>query len=161
MKYFIVLLLTLTFTSCNEKVEKAAEAQEEQADHDHDHHDHDHHDHGHAAPNGGILTGIGDHSASLEWLIEENQFKLFIFDGCAEKPIRVADKELKININTNEDKMLTLLPVTNELTGEKPGDANTFTAKISGITKEEISGISVQSVTIQGINYSNVNLETN
>ena len=159
MKYFIALLFIFTLTSCNEKVEQVAQTQEEHADHEHHDNEHHDHEHAHAAPNGGILTDIGDHSASLEWLIEEGKFKLFIFDGCAEKPIRVAHENLKINVKDDAEKTLTLLPVTNKLTGEKPGDSNTFMANADNLNKEKISAILVQSIKIQGIDYTNVNLE--
>ena len=148
MKYLITLFTLLLFSSCNEKTAKLPEVQNEH-----------HEEHGHVAPNGGVLTDVGDHSASIEWLIEEGLFKLYIFDGCAEKPIRIAQKEMQVTMMTDAEKQITLTPVTNKLTGEKPGDANTFSAEVKNLSKDKIFNILVHSVTIQGIDYENIKLE--
>ena len=154
MKYLLTLLLCLSLASCNENSSKAAHSHDDHAEHEH----HDHHEHAHEAPNGGVLTDVGDHSASIEWLIEDGQLKLFVFDGCAEKPIRLAQKEVTVKVKAGEEKLLTLQAATNKLTGEKPGDSNTFTIT-TDLTKEKISDLSVQSVNIQGIDYKNLNLD--
>jgi len=156
MKYIFTLFLLLLLTSCSENVEKAGDgkANDNVAEHDHDHDDEHHHE----APNGGILTEVGEHAASLEWLVEDGQFKIYIFDGCAEKPIRLTQTEVNVTVKTDKENALVLKAVTDKLSGEKPGDANTFTSPAPNLSTEKISSISVQSVTIQSINYKNVNL---
>ncbi|MCM8531122.1 MAG: hypothetical protein NE330_08190 [Lentisphaeraceae bacterium] len=150
MKIFLLVMSAFLLTACNENTSKTANTSQNE-EHQHDH--------GHMAPNGGVLTEIGDHSASLEWLIEDGQFKVFIFDGCAEKPIRVAQEKLKVSVKADNEKILVLAPVTNKLTGEEPGDSNTFHADASGLSKESILGLSLSYVTIQGIDYKNINLK--
>ena len=156
MKYLIIFLAVLLLNSCGEKKVEEAHVKKEDTKVEETHDDHSHE---HAAPNGGILTEVGEHHASLEWLIEENQLKVYIFDGCAEKPIRLAQKEILVSVKTDKGSELKLLPVKNALTGEKEGDANTFAADAPNLSKDKISSISVHSVTIQGINYKNVNLK--
>lgn len=158
MKYFLTFLLIFTLTSCNEKIDKA-ENDKKYAEENHQEDESSDHEHSHEAPNGGVLTEVGEHAASLEWLVEDGQFKIYIFDGCAEKPIRVAQKEIKVVLKVDEEKEISLTPVTNKLTGEKPGDSNTFAADVSDLSKEKISAITVHSVAIQGIDYKNVNLK--
>ena len=62
-------------------------------------------------------------------------------------------------LKVDEEKEISLTPVTNKLTGEKPGDSNTFAADVSDLSKEKISAITVHSVAIQGIDYKNVKLK--
>ncbi|MCM8536053.1 MAG: hypothetical protein NE334_08970 [Lentisphaeraceae bacterium] len=149
MKILFLIVLAFTLTACNENARNVETTVIiESID-----------DHSHQAPNGGVLTEIGDHSASLEWLIEDGQFTLYIFDGCAEKPIRVAQEKLTISVMDEQEKELVLVPVTNKLTGEKPGDSNTFYAEVANLSKENISSLSVKAVTIQGMDYKNINLK--
>ena len=66
--------------------------------------------------------------------------------------------KVTVKVKAGEEKLLTLQAATNKLTGEKPGDSNTFTIT-TDLTKEKISDLSVQSVNIQGIDYKNLNLD--
>ena len=160
MNYLLSIFIFLLLISCSENT-KTVEADKSQGEQTEQVDNEEHEEHHHEAPNGGILTEVGEHAASLEWLIEEGQLKVYIFDGCAEKPIRVAQLEVKVSIKADKEQELTLSPVTNKLTGEKPGDSNTFSVAVSDLNKEKISAISVQSITIQGIDYKDVNLEVN
>lgn len=150
MKFFLTFLLFISLMSCDNKVDSVKE--QAQVDQHEEEHSHD-------APNGGILTEVGEHTASLEWLIEEGQFKIYIFDGCAEKPIRIAQEKIEVSMKVEEEKKFKLAALTNKLTGEKPGDANTFYTEVTELDKEKISSITVHSISIQGIDYKNINLE--
>ena len=76
MKYLFIFISFLFLTACKENNEKAEHKTPTEIAHDQDEEGHSH-----EAPNGGVLTEVGGHSASVEWLIEDGQFKLFIFDG--------------------------------------------------------------------------------
>ena len=72
MKYLLVILFCLLVTSCNKKSNNHDHHGHDHSDHDHSH---EHHVHSHEPPNGGVLTELGDHSANLEWVIEEGKLK--------------------------------------------------------------------------------------
>ena len=154
MKYLITIILFSLLASCSKKAEQA----KNDKGHDAKVVSHDT-EHSHNSPNGGELTELGEHEASLEWLIEEGQIKIYIFDGCAEKPIRIAQKEIKVTVKADNETQLTLIPLTNKLTGEKPGDSNTFSASVKDLKQEKISAINVHSLSIKGIDYINVKLK--
>lgn len=114
----------------------AAKSPEKHAD------DHDHgHGHTHTAPHGGTLIALGDHFAHLEFVLAADTGKLtiYVLDGEAEKPIRVAHPELNLSIRKPGDAAeleLTLPAIANALTGEKSGDTSEFS-----VTDERLKGV--------------------
>lgn len=154
MKFLSVLLLFLILCACSKNTEKTEtpKNQREQTQQEKEEHHHD-------ALNGGILTELGEHAASLEWLLEEGVLKLYIHDGCAEKPIRISQEQIQVTVKAEKTLQFFLSAETNKLTGEKPGDSNTFSVKAPELNKEKISDISVHFITIKGMDYKSVNLK--
>lgn len=81
--------------------------------------------HEHKAPHKGTLIEFGEEFAHLEIVIDQATGKIsaWVLDGEAEKPVRVAQKEIEIKA---KDFSVTVKAVANELSGEKVGDTSEF-----------------------------------
>jgi hypothetical protein len=91
--------------------------------------------HAHTAPHQGTLISLGDHFAHVELLIDpkEGSATVYVLDGEAEKPVRITQKEILIqisgigpNVDPQTQGELLLHAVTNPLTGETEGDTSQF-----------------------------------
>jgi hypothetical protein len=110
------------------------------------------HAHAHSAPNGGTLVALGEHFAQLEFVLDapSGTLTLRVFDGCAEKPIRIAQPEIRLTLRGAAEPLDERLPaVVSPLSGEKAGDAAMFEARIDALTAApravgEIAEISVR-----------------
>jgi hypothetical protein len=98
--------------------------------------------HEHRAPHGGNLVEIGEEFAHIELVLDAKSGKLtaYVLDGEAEKSVRIAQKILKLQINTTKGSPITLQlkAVTNPLTGDKTGDSSEFavtSAKLRNLKK--------------------------
>ncbi len=133
---------------------------------DHGHKDHGHKDHGHKdhahkheAKYGGALVGLGDHKAHLEFVIDADQKKFFmyIWDGEVEHPIRIKAENVAVKIK--DGPTLTLDAQANENTGEKVGDSSTFAcdlADLKGMTKfdAELPDITIRDETHKDVHFN-------
>ena len=115
--------------------------------------DDDHDAHVHEPMFGGALHPLGDHFANLEVLLESDggTLSVFVLDGCAENPIRIATPEIVVRVaalgpaagpltTLPEAFEMTLRPVESDLTGERVGAAAKFVAqseRLVGMTKLE------------------------
>lgn len=120
----------------------------------------DDHHHQHAAPHGGVLVPLGDHAANVEFVLhpDEGTLTAYIFDGCAEKPIRIGQREIRLELAGAPAPAgaLELKPVANALTGEAVGDSSEFTltaVALKGATR--LSG-RITTITIRGIEFRDV-----
>ncbi len=115
----------------------------------------DHSGHVHTAPHGGTLVALGDHvgNAEVQLDAETGTLTVWLLDGCAEKPVRVADPSLSMIVvphsseGDGEEMVFALGAVANELTGEEVGNTSQFSLqsdRLMGI--EEFHGqlVSVQ-----------------
>lgn len=153
MKIFLLLLLSLfLYTSCGK---------EDVHDHSHEGHNHASHgqekEHSHKAPYGGVLHELDGHKASLEWLVEKDSLKLYIHDGCAERDIRIQQKDVSAIIKTADGEQEILLePIVSDISGNKLGDSSAFQNTQDGVKFEAIEVIKVKLIEIQGITYENL-----
>ena len=126
-------------------------------EHDHDHEGHDHEGHAHKAPHGGTLVAIGSHFAHVEVVVdaETGRISAYVLDGEAERPIRIAQKNLPIKVKLLDGPeprgmAFNLEAVANTLTGETAGDTSEFSLtndKLKGVTRFEGTILSLE---IQG-----------
>lgn len=125
----------------------------------HDHKDHGHKDesnsggHSHDAKFGGVLVELGDHEAHVELNVDAVQKKviLYVWDSHVENAVRIEQPSVLVKITGGDE--LTLAAVENENTGEKPGDASTFTCPIDKLAGKTSIEATVQSITIKGQTY--------
>jgi hypothetical protein len=91
--------------------------------------------HAHAAPHGGTLVELGSHVAQVELLLDSatGQITLFLFDGHAQHPLRIAAPRIEITVAPTDPQgppvIFDLLPVANPLTGETTDDTSQFQAR--------------------------------
>jgi hypothetical protein len=162
-KYSIATLtaaLVLTIGGCEGN--SAHDQHKHDADHEQgDHHDHDH-PHAHAAPHGGALVELGDHEAHIELVrdIERAELVLYVFDAHAENSVRVAHEGLTLSVQTStgESHEVTLLPVSNQLTGESPGDASEFRGAAPWVLTNPDFTATLPAITIRGATYENISI---
>ena len=126
------------------------------------HETHAHHEH--TAPHGGTLVVLGDEFAHVEFVLEKTTGKLtaYVLDGEAEKPIRLTDKTIGLNVkqlNSEQARTLQLKAVANVLTGETEGDTSQFEGQsdeLAGVTEfhAEIASIIVKGQTFTYVDFN-------
>lgn len=118
----ISLALLLSLAACSKSEKKSA------AD-PHAGHDHSVLKHAHTPPHGGTAVVLGDEAYHLELVRDAVAGKLsaYVMDGELENFVRIAAPSIEIIATVaGKPTTLTLTPVANSLTGEKPGDASLF-----------------------------------
>ena len=140
-------VLFLALAACEEK--KTVEPQQTNEDHGGSGHSH-----AHSAPNGGLLVPLGDHAANVElkWDKAAGTLDAFVFDGCAESPIRVPQGSLSVTLTAADGTSVThtLASVADVLTGEKVGDSSRFSLTDGELSKAETLKGTVGPLTIRG-----------
>lgn len=138
------------------------------ASEDHGHEDKHQHEHGHEhhAPRGGTLVVFGDEFAHTELLLdpEKGELKVYVLDGEAEKPVRISQQEIIIDISPKEgaewsEQTLVLKPVSNVLTGEKEGDTSEFTVQSDVLTNAKEFNAEIKEIEIKGIEFKEVKFD--
>lgn len=119
----------------------------------------DHHHH-HSAPHGGVLVALGEHAANVELVLQAGEGKLtaYILDGCAEKPIRITQPTLRLEVAADSaaPAMVELKAVANALTGETVGDTSEFVLTAESLKgAERVSG-RIAAVAVRGVGYADV-----
>lgn len=115
--------------------------------------------HVHKAPNGGTLVLLGDHAGQLELLLDAGTGRVtaYVFDGEAERSLRVPERELRLAIRRDGAAAEAVLAaVEDRLTGEKAGDSSKFEGAcdlLRGATRFE--GV-LQAITVRGVAISGV-----
>jgi hypothetical protein len=92
------------------------------------------HDHAHQAPHRGTLVELGEHFAHVELVLGEGgKLTAYVLDGEAENPIRLAQKEIVLQVEGRgpdvkdpSPGMVALRAVASPLTGESAGDTSEF-----------------------------------
>jgi hypothetical protein len=115
------------------------------------------HGHSHAAPRGGTLVEVGDHAAQMEFILDPPSGRLaaFLLDGCAEKPVRIAQPALELDttVTSGTDTTtvaVTLFAVANPLTGEKAGDTSQFEGAADALRGASAFDATVREVVVHG-----------
>jgi len=141
--------------------------------HDHDHnHDHPHgaeddHDHGeeghvHKPSYGGMLVPLGEEFANVEVKLDGGSGELtaWVWDGCAEDPIRISQTELVIDIGSGEDALtVSLGGVADPLTGEKIGDTCQFSGRDDALKGLDHFAGTLRSIEVKGQRLEGVKFE--
>jgi hypothetical protein len=120
------------------------------------------HGHVHSAPHGGTLTELGNHSFTLEFLLDARlgSLSVYILGPHAERFIRIQEESLHVNLTSaGETHDLPLGAIANELTNEREGDTSHFSGSLDWLKgKNLISGV-MRSVEIQGVVYEEVSFD--
>ncbi len=125
---------------------------------DHDE-EHGHGGHVHTAKYGGELVELGHHEGNLEFVVDSKAGKLtaYVLDAHAEEFVRLPLDSIALTVAVGgEEKTLSLKPVGNSATGEKPGDTSQFEAtadwlKSAAAFKATIRELPVKSKTFQNV----------
>ena len=126
------------------------------------HETHAHHEH--TAPHGGTLVVLGEEFAHVEFVLDETTGKLtaYVLDGEAEKPIRLTEKTIGLNVNRlNSEQALTLQlkAVANVLTGETEGDTSQFEWQSDALVGATEFQAEIASIVVKGQTFTDVDFE--
>ncbi|MDE0301462.1 MAG: hypothetical protein OXN17_22785 [Candidatus Poribacteria bacterium] len=150
-------ILTVIFVQSGCEKKGANRSEQESTHERHTHHEH-------TAPHGGTLVVLGEEFAHVEFVLEETTGKLtaYVLDGEAEKPIRLTEKTIGLNVkrlNSEKARTLQLKAVANVLTGETEGDTSQFEGQsdeLAGVTEfhAEIASIVVKGQTFTHVDFN-------
>ncbi len=117
--------------------------------------------HVHKAMRGGLLVELGEEFAHVELLHEPDQgrVRVFVLDGCAENPVRVPEKSIRLTLP--DGRKIKLAAVENVLTGETPGNSSEFQGvdeRLKG--KVHWGEVTLNSLTVKGKSFSGVALKS-
>ena len=173
---FAASFLIAALVGCGSGSEKPAAKNADAHDHaGHDHGDHAGHDHAepakkadaeaehaHVAPRGGLLVEVGSHYANLEVLLKDTILTVYLLDGHAENPVRVAAERIAINVTpAGRTKALevSLKAVANDLTGEKVGDTSQFQATVPGLAGVVEFEAVIPELTLRGKTFKHIDFD--
>jgi hypothetical protein len=135
------------------------------AGHDHDH-DHDAAPaatgHRHAAPRGGTLVEISHEAVNVEFLLDPATGTLtaWILDGCAEKPVRVVQETIPLQVVADGTAFrLDLAARASELTGETKGDTSEFAGQHDGLRGAATFRGLIERLDVAGRSYQGVKFQ--
>lgn len=94
----------------------------------------EHHHHHHEAPRGGTLVELGDHVASIEFLLDADAgiLRAYFLDGCAENAVPMVAENFPLRVVPGEDRaefVVTMEAQANPLTGEIVGATSAYTGQ--------------------------------
>jgi len=115
--------------------------------------------HEHHAPHQGTLVEFGEEFAHLELVLDPatGQLTGYLLDGEAEKPVRIEQREIQVNVQAKTgDFAAVLKAVGNALTGEKPGDTSQFEGHADGLKGLKVFDASIAKVTVKGKDFAGV-----
>ena len=157
--YSIILFSVIVFWSFT-SISKEAEH------HHKEHSPHDEHHHKHHAPHDGTLVVLGEEFAHMEFVLDSETgiLTVYVLDGEVEKPIRIEQEKIDLQIITMSNKKpetseLILMAVSNVLTGEKIGDSSEFSTQSDKLINQNsfkvvVSGIKVKGVEFKAVEFS-------
>lgn len=108
--------------------------------------------HEHHAPHQGTLVEFGEEFAHLELVLDSatGQLTGYVLDGEAEKPLRLSQREIRIDVRAKAGGFNVLLKaVGNALTGEKLGDTSQFEGQADGLKGLKEFDATVAKVTVK------------
>ena len=112
--------------------------------------------HEHKAPHGGTLVEFGEEFAHLEIVLDKDgTMTAYALDGEAENPVRLAQKEIGINL-VGGGAPIVLKAVASPLSGEKEGDTSQFSGKDAQLAGKTAFDASVAALTIKGKEFKDV-----
>jgi len=115
--------------------------------------------HEHKPPHQGTLVEFGEEFAHLELVLDPATGRLtgYVLDGEAEKPVRVEQKEIVLQVKGKPSEVaVPLQAIGNSLTGEKPGDTSEFTGQADALKGRKDFDAVVVDVTVKGKAFKNV-----
>jgi len=114
--------------------------------------------HEHKAPHGGALVEFGEEFAHLEVVVDSGSGQLtgYVLDGEAEKPVRIEQREVVIDVRKPTALKVTLKAVASSLTGEKVGDTSQFEGQADGLKGLKDFDATVLKITVKGKEFSSV-----
>ena len=126
------------------------------------HETHAHHEH--TAPHGGTLVVLGEEFAHVEFVLEETTGKLiaYVLDGEAEKPVRLTEKTIGLNVNRLDSEQtvtLQLQAVPNVLTGETEGDTSQFEGQLDALVGATEFQAEIASIAVKGQIFTDVDFK--
>ncbi|MEN9361837.1 MAG: hypothetical protein RL095_3372 [Verrucomicrobiota bacterium] len=177
MNRFLIALATSAFlAACGEQKEIPAQPVEAAHSHDHSQQGHDHGAHHHAdgkpcpgcaaaakvkaahdhkPQRGGVLVELGEEVAQIELVLDAAAGSLtaYVLTGCADKPQRLKQTEIKIKTASGE---LVLAGQVSELSGEKLGDTSVFALNspvLKGLAslKGQILSVDIAGLPFEGV----------
>jgi hypothetical protein len=115
--------------------------------------------HEHHAPHQGTLVEFGEEFAHLELVLDTATGLLtgYMLDGEAEKPVRLLQTEIRIDVQAKAGGFGVQLKATgSSLTGEKPGDTSQFEGQADGLKGLKEFDATVAKVTVKGKDFAGV-----
>jgi hypothetical protein len=117
-------------------------------------------EHAHTAPHGGVLVELGEEFAHVELVLDRAAETLtaYVFDGEAERPIRVSAPSLRVALD-GDLPTLELAPVASALTGETAGDTSQFAARHASLRRDGPRQGRLAEITVKGQVFRDVAFE--
>lgn len=121
--------------------------------------------HAHAASHGGTLTELGEHFATVEFVLdgEAGTLTAYVMDGCAEKPVRLAQPEIAIELASIAGAANAALPIATSmqaraspLSGETVGDSACFELLHDAIKGASAVSGTITVIHVKGSEFRNV-----
>ncbi|HEX2852009.1 MAG TPA: hypothetical protein VHO24_02135 [Opitutaceae bacterium] len=115
--------------------------------------------HVHAAPHGGTLVEIGEHTYTIEFVRDAEAGKLsaYILDGHAENFIRIAAKSFDVIATLpGGAQTITLNAKADPATGEKVGDTSLFEGQADWLKTTPVFDAAVARLNIHGTSVLNI-----
>lgn len=117
--------------------------------------------HTHVAPHGGHLVELGDHAASLEFVMDavNASLNVYVLDGHADGYVRLAVPMLKLEAKlagAPEPIAIKLHGVENPLTGETIGDTSHFSGTVPQLAGQTEVSLTIPSIEVGGATYSGI-----
>jgi hypothetical protein len=118
-------------------------------------------DHAHKAPHGGLLVELGEEFAHLELLLDaaSGRLTVYVLDGEAEQAVRLAQKEIVIEIRRPALGEVVLTAVASALTGESVGDSSQFVGQSPALKGAARFEASVRSVSVRGRTFEGAEID--
>ena len=114
--------------------------------------------HEHRPPHGGTLVEFGEEFAHLELVLDPATGRLtgYVLDGEAEKPARLSQKEVQIEVKKPSRFKVVLQAVSNALTGETAGDTSQFEGQSNLLKGLKDFDAAVVKISLKGNEFSGV-----
>lgn len=121
--------------------------------------------HSHEASHGGALTELGEHFATIEFVLDGDAGTLtaYVMDGCAEKPVRLAQPEIAIELTSITSDSDSALPIAlslqaraSALSGETVGDSACFELSHDALKGASAVSGTITQIHVRGTEFRNV-----
>lgn len=115
--------------------------------------------HAHHPVYGGVLVELGEHEAHVEVVHDagEGSLTAYIWDGHVEEPIFISMDSIEVSLGAGGQ--VTLRPVTDPKTGDRPGRASKFTGNADALRGLEGFRGTIRKLVVAGGTYEAVAVE--